>query len=535
MKKALLTLFLLACGHSLLAQSPPSSFAVTSACPGRADNPSVLQKVNTDGSLTPVDTIKDGTTPLTINGLGADSNPTNQAVVYGMRVVLPPPGTLNPFNLNPPPTDLYRIDLSSAQATKIGTVPPPPTPTSGLSPALPGEFPLNIRQTFNFIGDGGSNSNYYIAGATARVFVRLSDTTFRVRDMRLYVGMIRLPPASTPSPVWRPLNTSNGSTIVANYQRALEDTLNAYRRIILTNPASVPVPQGGIQDWVYDVRTGNLVSYIGKEDKFLTISNPSNPATNPVGSTRDVNSPIPGQQDIGSMFTDRDGNLYAVQANSGTIYKIDPTNGNYTGSSYGSAFGCSRGDAVSLPGALPLPVTLTRFSATLVGGSVRLSWATAREENAESFLVQRRHNGTEWQTVQTVRASNRAQGQTYSAVDAAPLDGQSYYRLVVRDLDGSMAYSPVQSVTLTSKVVQTYPNPSDGHFTVRLPQAMAAGTTLELLTTTGTLARRFQPAAGLSILSLDAHDLPGGLYYLRVQQPGSVNTVPVMLAPGGAR
>jgi len=322
---------------------------------------------------------------------------------------------------------------------------------------------------------------------------------------------------------------------VANYQRALEDTLNAYRRIILTNPASVPVPQGGIQDWVYDVRTGNLVSYIGKEDKFLTISNPSNPATNPVGSTRDVNSPIPGQQDIGSMFTDRDGNLYAVQANSGTIYKIDPTNGNYTGSSYGSAFGCSRGDAVSLPGALPLPVTLTRFSATLVGGSVRLSWATAREENAESFLVQRRHNGTEWQTVQTVRASNRAQGQTYSAVDAAPLDGQSYYRLVVRDLDGSMAYSPVQSVTLTSKVVQTYPNPSDGHFTVRLPQAMAAGTTLELLTTTGTLARRFQPAAGLSILSLDAHDLPGGLYYLRVQQPGSVNTVPVMLAPGGAR
>ncbi|HLK98762.1 MAG TPA: hypothetical protein VK364_13405 [Hymenobacter sp.] len=76
MKKTLLGLFFLACGHDLLAQLPTNSFAVTSACSASDGNPSVLQKVNTDGSLTPVGTVTDGTTPLIIN-----ARPTRRLVL----------------------------------------------------------------------------------------------------------------------------------------------------------------------------------------------------------------------------------------------------------------------------------------------------------------------------------------------------------------------------------------------------------------------------------------------------------------------
>jgi len=523
MKKTLLALFLFACGHDLLAQLPTNSFAVTSPCPASAGNPSVLQKVNTDGSLTPVGTVTDGVTPLIINALGFDSNPSNQTVIYGMNVVQPI--TLSNFET---PPNFYRIDLNSAQATNLGIVTRPPTPTSGLSSPMLNEVVFSdVRQTFNFIGDGGSNSNYYASGATARVFANILTGRRRVADVRLYVGVIQLTPFSTASPVWRELNTSdpNTASVVTNYQAQVQAFLNSN--------GTLPVPQGGLQDWVFDERAGNLVSYLGQDDKFLTISTP---ATNPVAVTVPVASPIPTQQDIGAMFTDRDGNIYAVDADGGTIYKIDRLTGNYTGSSYGSAFGCSRGDAVSLPGALPLPVTLTHFSATANGRSVRLDWATASEQDAEAFLIQRSSNGANWQTIQTVRAGNRARGQAYTAVDTAPLAGQSYYRLCMRDIDGSLAYSPVQTVALTGKVVvQTFPNPSDGRFVVQLPQAIAAGTTLELLTATGKVARRFQAEAGLNTLPLDARDLPGGLYYLRVQQPGSVNTVPIVLTPNSAQ
>ncbi|QNH61022.1 T9SS type A sorting domain-containing protein [Hymenobacter sediminicola] len=528
MRKTLLAFLLLACGHDLLAQLPTNSFAVTSACPASAGNPSVLQQVNTDGSLTPIGTVTDGTTPIILNALGSDDN--NLSVVYGLNVQQP----ITVSNINTPP-NLYRVDLATAQATNLGAVTPPASPGDVTTPTQSGESGFyDARLTLNFIGDGDANSNYYVAGATFRVFY-VFDLSFpfpflrpvRVSDLRLYVGVIPLATFPATPPTWNRLDTSDPATaaVIAGYQAEVQ--------AFLTSNGALPVPEGGIQDWVFDVRSGNLISYLGKDDKFITISTP---ATNPVGITTQPASPIPTQQNIGSMFTDRDGNIYAVDADGGTIYKIDRLTGNYSGSSYGAAFGCSRGDAVSLPGALPLPVKLKSFSAKASNGSVRINWATASEEHAESFLIQRSRTGTDWQTVQTVKAGNRPAGQSYSALDSAPLAGQSYYRLGMRDTDGSTAYSPAQAVSLTDKlVVQTFPNPATGRFTVLLSAASDAGTSVELLTPTGQLVRRFQPEAGTTSFPFDALGLPDGLYYLRVKQTGSMQTVPIVLVPESSR
>ncbi|WBA42454.1 T9SS type A sorting domain-containing protein [Hymenobacter canadensis] len=526
MKKNLLALLLLVGSHNLLAQLPTSSFAVTSACPANAGNPSVLQQVNTDGSLTPIGTVSSNGTPLIVNALGSDDN--DRTVIYGMNVVQP----VTAINFNTPP-NLYRISLSTAEATNLGAVAPPPRPTDVSTQPQAGESGfIDTEITLNFIGDGDASSNYYVAGATFRVFY-VFDLTFptilrpvRVSDLRLHVGVVALPTFPATPPVWRRLDASDPATaaVIASYQAEVQTYLNSN--------GTAPVPQGGIQDWVFDVRTGNLVSYLGQDDKFITISTPG---AGPVGVTTQPTTPIPTQQDIGSMFTDRDGNIYAVDADGGTIYKLDRLTGNYSGQSYGAAFGCSRGDAVSLPGALPLPVTLTEFRAEASGRAVRLTWATASEQNAEAFLVERRHEGSAWQTIQTVRAGNQPKGQRYTTLDTAPLKGPLYYRLAMRDTDGTLAYSPVQVVKMTGKLaLQTYPNPSpDGHLNVLLTEPSTAETTLELLSATGQMVRRLQPAAGLTTIQLDAHTLPGGLYYLRVRQAGQTSTVPIALTHKG--
>jgi hypothetical protein len=526
MKKNLFAFLLLLGGHNLLAQLPTNSFAVTSACPANAGNPSVLQQVNTDGSLTPIGTVTSNGTPIIINALGSDDN--DRTVIYGLNVVQPVTAT----NFSTPP-NLYRISLSTAEATNLGAVTPPARPTDVSTQPQPGESGFaDTEVTLNFIGDGDASSNYYVAGATFRVFYVI-DFTFptllrpvRVSDLRLYVGVVALPTFPATPPAWRRLNASDPATaaVIAGYQAEVQTYLNSN--------GTTPVPQGGIQDWVFDVRTGNLVSYLGQDDKFITISTPG---SSPVGVTTQPTAPIPTQQDIGSMFTDRDGNLYAVDADGGTIYKLDRLTGNYSGQSFGSAFGCSRGDAVSLLGALPLPVTLTYFRAEASGRAVRLNWATASEQNAEAFVVERRQAGAAWQTIQTVRAGNQAKGQRYTALDTAPLKGQLYYRLTMRDKDGSLTYSPVQAVQMTGKLaLQTYPNPSpDGYVSVQLTEPSTAETTLELLSATGQVVRRLQPAAGLTTIPLDAHTLPGGLYYLRVRQAGQTSTVPVALTHKG--
>ncbi|GAB2779697.1 hypothetical protein HNQ93_001460 [Hymenobacter luteus] len=516
MKKILLTLSVLLSGREVWAQLPTNSFAVTAPCPASAGNPSVLQQVNTDGSLTPIATVLDGTTPLILNALGCDvADPT---AVYAMNVLQP----VTIANFDTPP-NLYWVSLSTAAATNLGTVTPPPLPTTGLSPVGRFETVLReIRQTFNFIGDGGPGSEYYVGGVTGRVILGLAG--LRVADVRLYVGVVQLNPFTTAAPVWRPLDTSDPATaaVLAGYQAQLQAYLNS--------GGSGSVPEGGIQDWVYDVRTGNLVSYLGQEDKFLTISNP---ATAPKGVTTIPATAIPTQQNIGSMFTDRDGNVYAVDADGGTIYKIDRLTGSYSGRSYGSAFGCSRGDAVSMPGALPLPVNLVRFSATAGSAGVRFEWETASEEKAAYFEVERSATATSWQPVARVAAGNRPAGQRYSASEPGALISQTYYRLAMHDADGSVAHSLVQVVSPPARgLATTYPNPARDEIKVVLA-APEQASRLELLNARGQVVRRWEPTPGTPLIQLPTAGLAAGLYVLRVQQAGGTSTTRVAVAGSG--
>lgn len=518
MKKTVLLLCLALGIQQVQAQLPTNSFAVTSACPASAANPSVLQQVNTDGSLTPIATITDGTNPLILNALGF--NDTDPTALYAMNVQQP----VTMDNFDTPPT-LYRVELSTGLATGLGTVTPPPAPTTGLSPLAFGEFVArDIRQTFNFIGDGGASSEYYVGGATARVIVNAFTFAVRVADLRLYVGTVQLAPFTTAAPAWNQLDTSDPATatVVAGYQAQVQ----AY----VASNGNGPTPEGGIQDWVYDARTGNLVSYLGLEDKFLTITNP---ATAPAGLTTVPTTPIPTQQNIGAMFTDRLGNVYAVEADGGTIYKIDRLTGNYSGRSYGAAFGCSRGDAVSLPGALPLPVTLVRFAAQPTATGVRFEWATSYEQAAAYFEVERSATATGWQPVARVAASNRATGQRYTATDPRPLSGQAYYRLAMHDADGSVKYSGVEVVAPAgAPLVTAYPNPAREELRVVLASP-AQPATLSLLDGRGQVVRHLPVTASNGPLRLPTAGLPAGLYLLRVQQGGQTSTTRVVLAGSG--
>ena len=472
------------------AQFPTNSFAVTSACPGNAGNPSTLEKINTDGTLTPIGMVHAGSTNLIVNGLGNDVADLNN--LYALNVTQPV--TLENFNT---PPNLYRISLTTAEATPLGAVTAPPSP----SYSLPN---IAISQTFNFIGDGDNKSNYFVGGAT----VRYNPFTNKVDDVRLYVGQIRLTPFVTAAPTWRRLDTSDPATtlVVAGYQAQVQ--------AFITSNFSSPAPEGGIQDWVFDPFSNHLVSYLGQDGLFLTIRDIDSA---PVATTTRPTAPLPVQQDVGAMFTDRVGNVYAVTANDGTIYKINRETGDYSGQSYGSALGCNRGDAVSFPDALPLPVELTSFTARAAPQGVAVAWATASEKDAATFQLERSPDGQQWQAWRSVAATNRAAGARYAALDAAPLLGTSYYRLRMVDQDGTTAYSTVQSVTVAAPAatLQAFPNPAGQFLTVR---PAAPGDELQVLNSTGQVV--WHQTDGSTDARISVAAWPAGLYYVRSQGQG---------------
>lgn len=121
----------------------------------------------------------------------------------------------------------------------------------------------------------------------------------------------------------------------------------------------------------------------------------------------------------------------------------------------------------------PLPVTLSKFTATYRNPIVSLEWETTQEEQSSHFEVQRSADASDWNELGSVAA----QGQSfvkvnYEFTDLFPQPEVNYYRLKQVDLDGQFAYSNIRIVWQTGQndiLTHLWPNPNNGSFKVQVP------------------------------------------------------------------
>jgi hypothetical protein len=113
----------------------------------------------------------------------------------------------------------------------------------------------------------------------------------------------------------------------------------------------------------------------------------------------------------------------------------------------------------------PLPVELTRFTATAQGGGALLQWATATEKNNDHFDVEASADGKQFVPIGVVAGhGTSAQLQQYQLVDPAIARyavSLLYYRLRQVDSNGTFRYSPVRTVAVSGRSqLALFPNPT---------------------------------------------------------------------------
>lgn len=163
------------------------------------------------------------------------------------------------------------------------------------------------------------------------------------------------------------------------------------------------------------------------------------------------------------------------------------------------------------PSVNPLPVQLTRFTASARATGVALDWATASEKNNERFEVERSADGTSFKAVGTVKGQgNSTSAHEYAFGDAKPLAGQSYYRLRQVNFDGTATFSPVATVNVERGTELAYPSPSNGTITLA---ANLGAVDYRIINNLGQTLLRGH-AAGSEQLNLMA--LPKGVYLLEI-------------------
>lgn len=169
----------------------------------------------------------------------------------------------------------------------------------------------------------------------------------------------------------------------------------------------------------------------------------------------------------------------------------------------------------------PLPVELTAFAGRWAGGAAELSWTTASEKNSRYFVVERAGSAraNAFRAVGQVAAAGASSAvRTYELRDAeaAAQPGPAlYYRLSQVDLDGTVAFSPVVTLTVAkaAALLAVYPNPAaDARAVAVHCAAVAPGATVQTYSPLGQLIGQLPVAEGPTPLALPA--LAPGLYHV---------------------
>lgn len=119
----------------------------------------------------------------------------------------------------------------------------------------------------------------------------------------------------------------------------------------------------------------------------------------------------------------------------------------------------------------PLPVELINFSATPNDNKVYLQWSTAAELKSDFFVVERSTDAVNFEEIGTKKAAGNSNSEkNYELIDESPLDGVSYYRLKLIDIDKTIHEYNIVSVSFERGKGEVkfslYPNPNNGNFIV---------------------------------------------------------------------
>lgn len=174
------------------------------------------------------------------------------------------------------------------------------------------------------------------------------------------------------------------------------------------------------------------------------------------------------------------------------------------------------------PSGAPLPVSFKKFEAEKKSNSVMLVWETASEQENAGFDIERKSENGSFEKIGFVASKSNTgsgAGYLYQFEDNQTQKGKSLYRLRQIDLNGSATYSDIKVVMTGNGSIKvlTYPNPSNGQFSVALPSGLGKSD-IRLERMSGELVQQW---TNNSSTKIQVSNLSKGFYLLRGKVQGT--------------
>lgn len=205
-------------------------------------------------------------------------------------------------------------------------------------------------------------------------------------------------------------------------------------------------------------------------------------------------------------------------------------------------------DRYVLRPSVPLPIQLASFTASLMRGNmVRLHWTTLTETNNYGFQVQTSEEAADgYATIPNsfVRGhGTTVEPHAYDFTQVSATAGTWYYRLMQIDVNGRVDYTEAVRVNFTTGVkgesppefslLQNFPNPFNPGTAIQFHLAKTTRVTLVVYSVLGSEVRTILSNTNLGpgphTVSVDASDLPSGMYLYRLSTPERTETRTMVL------
>lgn len=123
-----------------------------------------------------------------------------------------------------------------------------------------------------------------------------------------------------------------------------------------------------------------------------------------------------------------------------------------------------------------LPLQLNSFTAEPKANNIALQWNTTNEINTSRFVIERSADGAQFNAVGIVTAKGAAASNSYLFTDNLALNGVSYYRLRMVDIDGKFTYSDTRKCNSASSktTISCFPNPAIDYVNLQINNTQPA-------------------------------------------------------------
>ena len=144
-----------------------------------------------------------------------------------------------------------------------------------------------------------------------------------------------------------------------------------------------------------------------------------------------------------------------------------------------------------------------------------MEWKVENPEDGLEYILQRRDGNNSWRSVQAIPAEDRT--TLYQKSDGPLATGIYLYRLKIVEKDRSVAYSPVQQVTIKAEDINRlliHPNPATSEITIVTP--VQGEEWLNIYDMKSRLVYRKRVAPSNSVIKQDISFLSEGVYMIQV-------------------